>query len=467
VTATPAEKRGERRLVGGVVLVAVLVRVVVLLSFPSVFAFDRTGAIHGSEAYDTYARNLHSTGVYGLRPAVPDAVLPPLYGVLLAAVYAIAGRGFLGVAALQIALDAVSIVTLVAIGRRLMPSGLAVGLLAGPPSGLAVGLLAGLFFGLYPYLVFQGLVLSDTTFFTLLLHLFIFSAVLLWERPTHTPRTWALASLGGLALGCATLTRPIMVPLAGLVGVWFLLRYDVRETVARLLPMAVAALATVAPWVIRNYVELHAVVPISTSMGSNFWQGNNPSTLRLLREGYDVQWASPTVSIPDGQVLERDAALLDTSLRYLREHPEQIPELLWVKFRTQWSIDVTPRRNPLPGVGLAADALHGATGAPDPPAAVARYSAPLFDRIGRTAHRLYWGSLLMLGVAGMVLVSPAWRRVALLYFVQASMTLVYVTFHPSTRYRAPTDPLFFLFSAFTLVWLWHRSRGGISPVGAR
>jgi hypothetical protein len=457
VTATPAETRAQRRLIGGVVLVAVVVRVVVLLSFPSVFAFDLTGVVHGSEAYDIYARNLLATGVYGLRAPVPDAVLPPLYSFLLAGVYAIAGRGFLGVVALQIAMDALSVATLVAIGRCLMPS------------GFTVGLLAGLFFGLYPYLVFQCLVLSDTAFFVLLLHLFVLSAVLLWGCQARTRRTGGLAALGGLALGCATLTRPIMLPLAALVGVWFLFRYDFRETVVRLLPMAVVALATVAPWMVRNYAELHALVPIGTSAGSNFWQGNNASTVPLLRAGYDVQWAAPSASIPDRSFLERDTALFQASLRYLHEHPEQIPELLWVKLRTHWSIDVTPRRNPLPGTGPAAEALQVGTvpaKGPDPPAAVARYAAPLFDRIGRAAHRLYWGSLFALGVAGMVLVSPAWRRVALLYFVQASMTLVYVTFHPSTRYRAPTDPLFFLFSAFTLVWLWHRVRGAMGPVGA-
>ena len=266
MTATPVHRRAEHRLIGAVVLVAVVVRVVVLLSLPSVFAFERTGVIHGSEAYDIYAQNLLATGVYGLRPAVPDAVLPPLYSVLLAGVYAIAGRGILGVATIQIALDALSIVTLIAIGRRLLPG------------SLAVGLLAGLFFGLYPYLVFQCLVLSDTAFFVLLLHLFVLSAVLLWERTARTPRTTGLAALGGLALGCAVLTRPIMLPLAALVGVWFLLRYDVRETVLRLLPMAIVALATVAPWTARNYADLHALVPISASMGSNFWRSLSSRT---------------------------------------------------------------------------------------------------------------------------------------------------------------------------------------------
>jgi hypothetical protein len=67
-------------------------------------------------------------------------------------------------------------------------------------------------------------------------------------------------------------------------------------------------------------------------------------------------------------------------------------------------------------------------------------------------HSLYWGGLFLLGLAGIVLSARYWREVSLLWFVQISMTLVYVAFHPSTRYRVPTDPLMFLFSAYALVW---------------
>lgn len=267
-----------------------------------------------------------------------------------------------------------------------------------------------------------------------------------------------------------------MLPLAVLLGVWFLLRYDVRETAMRLLPLAVVALAMVAPWMVRNYAQLHAVVPMSTSMGANFWQGNSALTLPMLRAGYDVQWTAPNLTTADRHSPEADAARFRLALDYLREHPEQIPDLLWMKFRVHWSLDVAPQRNPPPGSELAADMRDVAAvtakaagrlsvQGPMPSDTVAQYSTPLFDRIGRQVHRLYWGSLLVLGVAGMVLASRAWRRVALLYFVQASMTAVYVAFHPSTRYRAATDPLFFLFSAFALVWLWRRARASLGPGG--
>ena len=85
---------------------------------------------------------------------------------------------------------------------------------------------------------------------------------------------------------------------------------------------------------------------------------------------------------------------------------------------------------------------------------VGAYSTLLFDQIGRTIHRFYYGGLFFLALAGIALTLRYWREVSLLWFVQISMTLVYVFFHPSTRYRVPTDPMLFLFSAYALVWVW-------------
>ena len=70
-----------------VIAVAVLARLAALLLLPDVFAYSEPGGeIHGSVAYDEYARNLLATGVYGRSPGLPDAGLPPLYSLVLAAI---------------------------------------------------------------------------------------------------------------------------------------------------------------------------------------------------------------------------------------------------------------------------------------------------------------------------------------------------------------------------------------------
>ncbi len=418
-----------------VLLLALALRLTVLLALPQVFAFEQSDVIQGSTAYDSYARNLLTTGVYGQQPGVPDAALPPLYSVVLAGLYGLAGRGHLQLGLFHSLLDCASILMLAHIGRRLLPA------------GRTAGLLAGLAFALYPYLVFQSLTLIDTSLSICLLHAFLLLLILLREGARPTRRTWLLTGLGGVMLGLSLLTRPAVAPLALLAALWFLLRLSLWQTILRLLPVALVAALLLLPWVARNFALYTAFVPISTTSGANLWQGNNAQTVATLRAGYDAQWIIGPQLEEQLDAPARNAALSALALDWLRANPARLPELWWVKLLTHWSIDVTPLRNPV------GDELP-----PDDP--VLAYSTPLFDQLGRQVHRLYFGGLLLLALAGLALTRQHWREVSLLWLVQLSMTLVYVVYHPSTRYRAPTDPLLFLFSASALLsgWQWWSAR---------
>ncbi len=442
-----------------VILVTITIRVAVLAVFPNIFDFVTTGAVHGSNAYDEYARNLLDTGVYGRTPDEPDAAIPPLYSYALALVYGLFGRGYWQVGLFHIALDVTCILMLYETGKRLLPQ------------GAWAGALAGLMYACYPYLIFQNLTLIDTPFFMFWLHAFVLLLVLLRERDTLDAKTWLLAGLAGLVLGLSMLTRPIMPPLALLAAVWFLFRLNLWQTILRLLPVALIGAAVLLPWIARNYGIYEAFVFMTTTSGANFWQGNSEYTVPVFRAGYDVQWTSPQLQTEDTNSREADAERFALALAYLRENPDKIPELLWVKFLVHWSIDIAPRYNPVEGrlppldyqgdVEITPDREGGLTMEGLPPGdPVAVYSEGLFDQVGRTLHRFYWGGLFALGLVGVVLTARNWRQVSLLWFVQLSMTLVYVAFHPSTRYRVPSDPLFFLFSASTLIWawLWWRAR---------
>jgi 4-amino-4-deoxy-L-arabinose transferase-like glycosyltransferase len=435
-----------------VILLCIAARVAALITLPGIFDFVRTGAIHGSGAYDTYATNLLSTGVYGLTPGTPDAMLAPLYSYVLAVVYGIFGRGYWQVGLFHTLLDAASIALLYVIGKKLLSDW--------------VGWLACVFYAVYPSLIFQNLTLIDTPLFMLELHTFILIAILLRERPRRDRVTWGLAILGGLGLGLSMLTRPILPPLAALVGVWFLFRRSLLDSILRLLPVAVVGVLALVPWIARNQGVYGAFVPTTITSGSNFYQGNSPDTIPYLRAGYDVQWTSPDNQPANADTPAADNARMQWSLQWLRENPNVIPELLWVKFVTHWSIDIFPRFNPtegeVPRPDYQGDAQQQSEDGVDlgglPPGdPVSVYNHPAFD-VARLVHRYYFGGLLALALAGFVLTLRRWRDVALLLFVQLSMTLVYVVFHPSTRYRVPTDPLLFLFSAYTLVWLWQRLR---------
>ncbi|MEZ4669400.1 MAG: glycosyltransferase family 39 protein [Anaerolineae bacterium] len=444
-----------------VLLIAISVRLVIFAIFP-LFRFEQTGAIHGSDAYDAYAQNLLSTGIYGREAGVADALIPPLYSYALAGVYSILGRGGLQVALFHTVLDSISIICLYHIGKRLLSN------------GATVGALAGLLYALYPYLVFQNLTVIDTPFFMTLLYLFVLLMVLLRERQQLDRGTWGLAAAGGLVLGLGMLTRPILPPLAVLMALWFLFRLNLLQTILRLLPVAVVSLAILGIWIVRNNGVYNAFVPMTTTSGANFWQGNSPYTIAYFRAGYDVQWTSPDVGqikATDPRSREADSERFALALQFLRDNPDKIPELLWVKFLVYWSIDIAPRLNPTEGTLPRVDYKGNVIPETDPQGnlqlgqlppgdPVGEYSTPLFDQIGRPIHILYWGSLLLLGLLGMAFTLQQWRDVSALWFVQISMTIVYLIFHPSTRYRVPTDPLLFLFSAYALTFIAARWRTG-------
>jgi hypothetical protein len=276
--------------------------------------------------------------------------------------------------------------------------------------------------------------------------------------------------MGGLVLGLGTLTRPVLPPLALLVAVWFLFRLPLGQTILRLLPVALIPLIMLGWWSARSQQVYGEPVLLTTTSGANFFQGNNPLTIPYLRAGYDVQWIGGELEGIAPNTLEADRALFQAGLTYLRENPGQIPELLWLKFLAQWSIDVSPYRNPTNGelprldyqgnalpTGEGEDLTLGGLPPGDP---VGAYSSTLFDQIGRPLHIVYFGGLLLLALIGVAASAKLWREVALLWFVQLSMTAMYVLFHSSTRYRAPTDPALFLFSAAAVVWgvKWWRDR---------
>lgn len=427
-----------------VVALAVACRLGVFLSLPSVFDFVATGTIHGSEAYDAYARNLASTGVFGREPGVADAAIPPAYSVVLAGIYGTAGRTALAVAVSHTFLDLLSLLLLWRIG--LVLTGRA-----------AVAALAALGMAVYPYLVFQSLAVNDTSLFILELHTLLWLVVL--ARRTSPRAVLALPSLAGLVLGVAALTRPVVLPLAAWIVIWWAFSLGWRGAVRRAVPLALAAALVVGTWAVRNASAIGAPVLFATNGGSNFWQGNNARTLEYLRAGYDVQWIAPPARLDalDFRDPASNGAFAGAAVDYLRSHWQDAPRLWWEKARVHWSLDVSPRRNPAAdgggaGVRTRVDEVTDPSGRLGLAGlaredAVAAYSRPLFDRLGRAVHKVYWGAALLFACVGVVLTRRAWRDVSLLWFVQANMTLAYVIFHPSTRYRLPTDPLLFLFTA--------------------
>lgn len=438
-----------------VMLLTIALRLGVLVAMPEVFAFERSGVIHGIQTHDVYARNLLETGVYGYERGVPDGELPPLYSLFLALLYAIVGRGSLQLVLAQALLDSASIALLYRIARRLWPDEPGVAL-------VGIGLHA-----LYPYLLFQSLTMVDTSLYITGMYLLLWLLAELNE-PTTPGRRRALALLaaGGVTLALLLLLRPNILLLLPFAALWLAIRHGWRGSALRLLPVLVLAALLLTPWLLRGARLYGEPVFIALHGGGNFLQGNNPCTVAWLRAGYDTQWLQLEGFVPvpeDASLTQRDAAAMQAGIDWLRNNPDRIPELLLTKFITQWSVDIWPGNNPPAGAAANAVVADCAAGIVSLPTVSADDPTRVYDdsaaaQLFRVVHRWYFGGLLLLALAGLALTRRRWRAISLLWFVQISMTLVYVLYHPNTRYRAPTDPLLFLFSASALLALWRRWR---------
>jgi hypothetical protein len=231
-----------------------------------------------AEAYARIAENLYRDGSFDARPAgvdrevQPSSAYSPGLPLFVAGVYWVSGGVHLTLALVLLALlGAAAIPMAFLLGRRF----------GGPVAGLVgAGVLA-----FYPALLeYQGLLLTEPLAATLLCGSLVafFGAA---ERRSNWP--WAGT---GVLFGLLALVRPEYLLLAlGLPLIW-LAREALRrvcyptgtKAAARggwrdlVAPAALSVLATcliLAPWTVRNAVELDRFVPLSTGGGKALFIG--------------------------------------------------------------------------------------------------------------------------------------------------------------------------------------------------
>lgn len=403
-----------RRWLTLIILVAVVGRLAFILLFDHTLSLQTSG-------YDAYAVNvMEGRGYTRFDDRDADSDLPPLYPFFLVGVYKALGRDPIAVAVVQIGLDVLTTLMLFWIGRRV--------------AGEAVGLLAAAFYGFYPYLLYQNLTLNDTGIF-----IFLLTAGIVAGYKARDTRDWRWAVTLGVAFGLGALTKTLIVLVLPLLTWWWWRRVGFRAAVTLSVVSGLALVAVVAPWVIRNS-RLHGeLVLISTNGGSNLHQGNNACVADYLARGWDAQWVNCIAPVPAGLTeTEADRWHREQAITYLREHPGEWPRLFWTKFWVLWSPVIMPYDLP-PDPYLVDDA-------------VLQFETTAFQ-VARVVHVLYFAPLLVLGMAGLIVGWRDRREITPLMAVFLAVTITYLVFHPSTRYRSPADPFVFVLAGYAVVRL--------------
>ncbi len=214
--------------------------------------------IHGDEpSYNSHALNLLHHGTFGGIDRVP------LYPAWLALIHWISGENYNAVPYVQAFVGAATVLLLFILTRR--------------------------YFGTRPALVASGLAsvsfvltrqtptfLSEALFTPALL-----TVVLALGWAIHQPSTRRFV-LAGIAVGLTDLIRPTLLFFPFFVLLALPLVLGVRRGARMAMVYAAAAFVTIAPWTVRNYVRVHAFVPLATSNAA-LWLGS-PEYYHLVRD---------------------------------------------------------------------------------------------------------------------------------------------------------------------------------------
>jgi 4-amino-4-deoxy-L-arabinose transferase-like glycosyltransferase len=372
--------------------------------------------------YDFAARALADGRGYVHLDGSPTAFWPPGYPLLLAAAYRVFGDTVTVAQMLNVALSTGTVGLVYLIGcRTLSPR----------PALVGAGIVA-----FFPSLIFlTGVTLSETAFtFVALLGVYL----LLMDAQGERRRDLRLLLAAGLTLGFASLVRgqALLLPIV-MIPFWLRSSIGWPRIADKLVAVALGIGLIVAPWTVRNAIELDAPVLISTNAGVDFWIGHNEAAAGDIAQASGDELV---FSYPELNTIEREVRVNSEGFRkgltYAVTHPAQeivlpFKKLFWLYYNDE--------------EGLKWNEGHG--------------GQPFLDDNLRegllSLSNVYYFSVLSLILLGL----PLWLSLRdpgrlLIVSIIAYWTLVHLMFFGDPRFHAPIMPLAALLAALSWVALW-------------
>lgn len=366
----------------------------------------------------------------------PTAFRPPLFPIALAAMYHVVGTSS-GPARWEAGRLLEALFGAIAVGL--------IFLIAWRLWGRLAAIVAGVLAAVYPPLVMAGSsLMSESLFIPLGL-----GAVLAALVHRDSGHRWRFALLTGFLVGLASLTRGNGIVL--LAPIIFLVwtgrpRRSLRAARAPA-TVVLATLLTLTPWVIRNAIELHALVPLTTETGyalAGTYNAEAQATRSLWQPPFtdELQIWKQTPRANEAAVSGR---LTTIAVRYIKSHPVSL-------LRTAYWNSV--RLLNLTGSGIEV-ALAPIWGYPKWLAELSVYA--------------FW-IVALLALVGVVSGGARGSPLAL-WGCPLAILLSAVPFLGLTRYRLPADPFFVMLAALGVMSLrrflrWGRYRRRPVPSAA-
>lgn len=403
-----------------VIAAAALPRLVVL-------AFERGSILTAfTEKSDNFAQTFVASGTFGFVAGHPSASTQPIYGFFLIPLYWLFGRSWEVVGLAQIVLAVATAVLVYFIARLVVPR-----------LAVAVAVVSTL----NPYLIWHDVHVNREITDQVLLAGIVLATLLAVRRPSRF-----MPLVLGVLTGLAILGNSRLVLLPLLLGgyLWFL------SPGRRILPALIVVVASgvvVAPWLVRNDVQLGCFA--ITTDARALWKANNALTYSTLAAGKWIDDVPQPASFPPTP--EDVAAVYAQTGRY---HP--VNECAQMRYFEHLSEQFVERH---PGE-KAKLALQATTLLWDPRVheTQGRPGKGTWRDVARRVVEPVWAIPVMLLAAAGVFLAADRAFVLLGGSILLYNTLAAMVFAGTTRYRVPFDFLLVLLAAGAVERFWSRSR---------
>ena len=205
---------------------------------------------------------------------------------------------------------------------------------------------------LYPPFIYVTMTFGVTSSALLLNALILYIGIRFSEALRSGKEYVKYSLIFGVSCGLLLVFRgesPLIVA-STMVLLVYMNRKHLRRTLKYTSLSALLAIAILAPWTIRNYIEFNRFIPTSTNGGFNFWRGNNALTTGSpWTETGGALWSTDEIWNEIEPHLDRKTEDFDKinsdvhtreALKWIKENPAQFAALSLKKALILWTVDI-------------------------------------------------------------------------------------------------------------------------------
>lgn len=263
----------------------------------------------------------------GYRNGHMFAYRPPIYPYFLAGIYSIFGNSYLPVKIVQAFISIFSCFIMFLLTKRLLNE--------------KAALSSVFLFAFYPpFIRFSGELWTETVFIFLILSVFLF--LYKFQESSRLRHGIIL----GVLLGIASLTREVAFYFLPLMLIWIIICnksvISRKVIINKILVIIIPMLLIMMPWIVRNYIILKTIIPVSTNGGVNFYMGNNPQAngqfLWILPEG--CVWPNTQLNLTDKEMSVAEIAVYkkcyQEGIKFIIKNPLKAAGINFNKLMLLW-----------------------------------------------------------------------------------------------------------------------------------